>query len=83
MDNPEDIGFVQCHRCGAFHFNSDGPCPDCGAGTVYQCFETTRDNKPIKTHANAAELYRQLARRLQERIDDYLDQARQHEQACT
>lgn len=51
-----------CQRCWTVHFNSDTPCPNCGAGLYYQCW-SAKDGTPIATHENYAKAYAQLAQR--------------------
>jgi hypothetical protein len=44
-----------CSQCKTRHFNSDRPCPACGAGLYWQVW--SEDDKPIASHANYAKAY--------------------------
>lgn len=57
-----------CSQCQAFHFDSDRPCPECGAGLYHQCW-TTKDGKPAASHPSYASAYASKAARLRRQAD--------------
>ena len=69
---------VQCHRCKALHFNSDKPCPDCGAGIYWQCWDDDVEGKPLSTHEYAAKAYQQQAGRMTKKANQLTEKAKYH-----
>jgi hypothetical protein len=72
-DIPTDL--TSCWVCGALHFNPHKPCPDCSAGQYHQC-STPKGGGKSFARADAAEAYKQTARRLRQSADKYEQIAR-------